>query len=212
MKHQAGDAISPLQTTGKDDTPLEDDLPLLEIDLESDRISVLVNNNNSDDITLLNAQNETYIDTPPTFQEPLVEEAVDDYCKAACVCIGQTRSEFRVDQRGFLAREFIGDESGQIIAPPWLRAHLLFSGTPSIYCRTPWTATDVRHVKMHVPMDANGQRRLCHDRRLQELCTKRKSIPPQATVRAFPAYGPLDFVALNILDPLPETNQDNQLK
>lgn len=49
VKHQAAGALSRLQTTGKDDTPPEVDLPLIAIDARSDDTKALVINASSDD-------------------------------------------------------------------------------------------------------------------------------------------------------------------
>lgn len=70
---------------------------------------MLVIDNNSGDIILLNAQTDTSIDTAPTIEELIVELAHDDYHKAGSLHIGKPNSEFTTEQQGLLVRKSVVD-------------------------------------------------------------------------------------------------------
>lgn len=126
MTHQAVDSLSHLQTTGKHDKLLGDDLHLHAIDAERDHKSILVIIAKSESIIPLNAKSETSIDTPPTLEEVIVERALDDYCKAVSLHVRHAGSGFHIDQREFLVRKSIVNESIQIVEPASLQVLILY--------------------------------------------------------------------------------------
>lgn len=92
MIHKAAGALSWLQATGEDDTPLENDLLLLAIGAKSGNTSILVINANSDNIILLKAQKKRSIKTPPTLEEPINKQTDDEYCKAVSLNVDHAGS------------------------------------------------------------------------------------------------------------------------
>lgn len=102
LKLQCASAQHHLQTTGEYDALLKDDLPLFIIDPERDNIGILVTNAISDKIILLDAQDKESVDTPPTIEKLIIEQARDDYCNTATINIGQSGSDLNNDQRELL--------------------------------------------------------------------------------------------------------------
>lgn len=58
--HYAGDALSCLQTTSKDNTPLEDGLALLALDAKRENASIFVSNAIVDVLIRLKAKRRTF--------------------------------------------------------------------------------------------------------------------------------------------------------
>lgn len=104
MKHQAADALCCLQMTSEDDTLLENSLPLLAIDAESDHTRIPVINTNSDDTILLKEEEKKPTNTFSTLEISTVKQTLDYYCKAASLNVSHARSEFCIDQQKLLAR------------------------------------------------------------------------------------------------------------
>lgn len=92
------------------------------IDVKSDNTIILAIKDSSDDIILLNAQEEVSIDTPPILKKLAIEQALDTHCEAASPNVCYAGSEFDNDQRRLLATIPIADKSVQIVAPTLLRA------------------------------------------------------------------------------------------
>lgn len=122
VKHQTADARFRLQTATEDDVPLGEDLLLLASDTESDYTSVPATKTKSDDIILLNARKKTSIDAPPTLENLIIEQALEEYCKVASLNVGHTASQFRVTQRLRLVQKSLDGESIQILVQTSLRA------------------------------------------------------------------------------------------
>lgn len=76
--------------------------------------------------------------------------------------------------------------------------------------QTSQTDTYVRHAETRILPASHGKRLTCHCRTMYELRQERKSIQTYSIAQCFPSYGPLEFVALDILRQLPKITQGNQ--
>lgn len=103
VNYQTGHALFHLETTGGDDTQLEDKLLPLAINTKSDNNSILAINASSDDSILLYAQKKNPFDTPPTLEEQTVEQVIDEHSQAAYFNVDHAGPDYHIDQRGLFA-------------------------------------------------------------------------------------------------------------
>lgn len=126
VKQEAVNALSRLQTTAEDATPVEVDLPFLAVDTESNRTSILVINAYGDGITTLNIQGGKSFVSPPTLVELAAEQALNENCKTTSLNVEHAGSELYVDHRGLLVQKSIVDKSIRNPAPISHRALILY--------------------------------------------------------------------------------------
>lgn len=108
MMLQIADTLPPLQGIGEYGTKLDDYPPLLTIYTKSDDTSILVINAYSHNIIRLNvAKKKISVDTRPTIGEQIIEQAPDEYCKAASFNVYHAGAKIHFDHCGLLVRESI---------------------------------------------------------------------------------------------------------
>lgn len=126
-KHQAADALSRICTSSDDTTPLNDDSTLPKIDAQDENSSHIgVINTNSNEKIQIYAQPDASLSTPPAEEEFVVEQALEDYRKAASFQVRQSNTDFHVDDRGLLIRKSIVDKAIQTVVSESLRNRILY--------------------------------------------------------------------------------------
>lgn len=94
--------------------------------MKGDNASILIIDADRDDIIQLNAQKEKLIDTPPTLEELMTEQALAEYCRAASLNVCDAGFKFNADQRRLHAQKSIVNDSIQIVEPTSLWARILY--------------------------------------------------------------------------------------
>lgn len=212
IKHQAADTLPRLPTTGENHTVLKDDLHVLAIETP---------NSSSSDLNKQDAFHNDYIpteatqhrsdNTPPSKSRIIAEQAIDPYSCAATLYTGTPQSEFHTDSFGILAQKSLFDELIQIVVSASLLRRMLYSchyppiaghlgqrriyDTLCCYFCLPHMASEVQHTVAKCVSCARTGSKYRHKRCLQ----------------LFPAYGPLEFVVIDVLCPFPKTRQGSQL-
>lgn len=180
---------------------------MLAVDRMSNHSNIFSLHAQSSDTIPLQARVKPSLDTPPTLEELIVEQAHDGYCKASSLHIGHSHSEFHTNQRGLLVPKSVVSESIQIVATKALRMRILYlahyppiaghPGTRRMYDTLrrnfywPHMANDVYTTVAQCASCVKNGSRHRDIRRLQ----------------LFLASGPLDFVAMDILGIIPKTKQ-----
>lgn len=116
-KHQAAESLVCIQVTGKFHAPLKEELPLFAIDVTKKHSDVIVICANSDIIIVLIVEVESSIDTSSTYIELIVEEPLEEYCKAVLLKAGHDVFKLHAYQRELIIRKSIVDESIRFDAP-----------------------------------------------------------------------------------------------
>ena len=212
--HALADGPSRMLTAGLDESYFDDDIPCLPRfsrallkarSTGSGRSEWPVPSDTVDTVCLTRRD---ALRTPISIDEMLSEQAADEYCQWARRCMdeGQGTSPFAINQHGVLVRRSQLDKSLQIVVPATLRKRLLeiahyapTSGHPgrSKMYQTmrrafywPAMSVDIHHLVEEC-----------------EPCARNR-IKGQGNVypmKLFPATKPLEFVAMDILGPLPRT-------
>lgn len=116
IKYKIADALSRIPTNEKDSTPLDDDLPLLAIDIAqppTDEYVYMLSTHKDRKIVLSGKCTETSSDAPPKESKVLEEYAKDTYYKATTHQVGCRENYFYLDHIGLLARKFTTDKATQ---------------------------------------------------------------------------------------------------
>ncbi|CAN8075930.1 unnamed protein product [Agarophyton chilense] len=161
-------------------------------------------------VTQILAQEETNV-MPVTREEFLREQAQDAYCRTLADQIGFKGSPFDVDHNGYIVRRSTLDGSLQKVVPKALRPRFLYLahyprlsghlGATRMYYTLrqqfywPHMADDVYTFV--------GQCQSC-------VRTRGGIRKHRKNLKLFPAAGPLEFVAIDLLGPLPKTKKGYQ--
>ena len=213
--HALADGASPLLTTGLDKSYFDDDIPclpryskaLLPARATGTNQSVWAQPKTEVSTVLLTRRDD--MRNPISIDEMLSEQASDEYCQWARREMDrdtQGRSPFSINQHGVLTRRSRLDGSLQIVVPSSLRKRLLeiahcaptagHPGRAKLYQTMrrafywPSMTVDIHHLVENCVA--------CAKNRMKE----QKNVYP---MRLFPATRPLEYVAMDILGPLPRT-------
>ena len=210
VKHQAADALSRLPTDGEDKAPLDDEIPVLVIQHDDEQtVSTVV---------CVHEQYETTdgpaIELPDgalTLDALIRAQKTDTFCKRIADTVDTPGSAFNYDRDGVLVRRSALDGSVQRVIPVAFRTHVLqlmhaipLAGHPG--ARRMYDTMRCEFYWPHMANDVYETVQRC------ESCaaTRGTQYTKQKHLRLFPANGPLEFVAMDILGPLPKTKQGNQ--
>ena len=219
IKHQAADALSRLETTSTDETELRDEIPTLTED-DKPPTTVLA----CFDCDELDLNDETCVCTTTdtdendsdglpsmiTDEEFIKQQAEDEYCKEAAKSVGLPGSAFSIDKHGFLVRIAPLDGAVQKVVPASLKDRILklghfppLSGHPGQ--RRMYDTMRRSLYWQHMANDINNTVERCPS------CLKHRPHPVhQRHLKLFPAKGPLEYIAIDILGPLPRTKTGRQ--
>ncbi|CDF40922.1 unnamed protein product [Chondrus crispus] len=146
-----------------------------------------------------------------TVEEFLREQAEDPFCRAAAETVGNPDSRYDVDRYGFVVRKSPLDGTLQRVVPKRLRAKILYlahhprlAGHPG-GTRMYYTLRR-EYYWPHMANDAFSTVRNC----ASCAATRRTLVRHQKDLKLFPAAGPLDFVAMDLLGPLLKTAHGNR--
>ena len=212
--HALADGPSRMLTAGLDESHFDDDIPclprfspaLLKASATgSGKSEWPVPSTTVDTVCLLQRDE---LQSPISIDEMLSEQAADEYCQWARRCMDQSQgtSPFFIDQHGLVVRRAQLDGSLQLVVPLTLRKRLLTiahnapsSGHPgrSKMYQTlrrafywPSMTVDIHHIVED-----------CEPCARNRIKGQGNTYP----MKLFPATKPLEFVAMDILGPLPRT-------
>ena len=215
--HALADGPSRLTTEGLDKSHLNDEIPclprfskhVLKPRTGDDRSEAP---SPSQEITSAMLVRNDEMRLPISVDEMLAQQSCDEYCQWARHQMDlSTESPFAIDQHGVLIRRSSLDGSLQVVVPERLRGRLL-----DIAHNAPISAHPGRSrmyqtlrrdfywpsmtVDIHFKVDNCAS---CARNRIKE----QRNVYP---MKLFPAEKPLDFVAMDILGPLPRTKHGKQ--
>lgn len=218
VKHQAADAMSRLNTTGTDQTDLDDEIPTVAAVLKGpmvhqdepnwdivpyDPTSVqdtahAVNPNDDDnDID----------DRPISTDEMIAEQKEDPTCVKYAALADNPKSHLTLQSNGLLVRHSPQDGAVQIVVPQSLRSRILYLSHYTMAAAHPQGAKmydTLRRThywpKMHKDVFKTAQN--CRPCALSRG-TRYKS---QRPLKLFAPTGPLDFIAMDLLGPFKKTD------
>ena len=218
-KNNLADGMSRMPTAAGDQRKLEDDIPCLAIlpnpmtetdptpvgglwDTEGECPFV----ENVKVLTLAEEGGEESDIVPITVEEFLQAQATDSFCQEKAKAVGDSDSQFDYDRYGLLVRKAPLDGALQRVVPKALRARLLY------LTHYPRLAGHPGGTRMYLtlrrdfywPQMGNDVHAVARDCRscAQMRGTRYKH---QKYLKLFPAAGPLEFVAMDLLGPLPKT-------
>lgn len=194
--------------------PLDDNLLILEFDAQDKNCShIPVINTNSEDIVLLIAQPDVSLNTPPMKAKIVVEQSLDKYYKSPLLQVGETNTEFQLDDRELLRRKSIIDSAIRNVVPEPLRNRILYISHFLLTAEHPgqYKMYDTLRCSYYLPHMSNDE----------HICIYYTTVAKCASyvgngnwhlhrMKLFPATGPFEFVAMDILEPPPKTTQVNQ--
>ena len=153
------------------------------------------------------AQSNTEI-VPFTVEEFLNEQATDPFCRKKAEAVGEKDSQFDYDRYGILVRKSNLDGALQRVVPVSLRARLLHT---THYPRLAGHPGGIRMYyslrrEYYWPHMANDVFMTVRD--CVSCARNRATVQKfQKFMKLFPASGPLEFVAMDLLDPLRKTTR-----
>ena len=220
-QHKAADAVSRLSTTGHDDEPIDDDLPVLAL---TDVDTTQAYGPSPDDTWLVSkvypldspreavlpqviALTRDQTDVQAISRDELIaEQREDSTCQTYMQEAQQTYSLFTVQPDGLLVRRSPHDGVVQMVVPESLQPRVLYLS------HYPLLAGHPKSSRMYDSMRRNyfWRRMLddvvqtCNDCRpcAEARGTRYKTQKP---MKLFPAGKPLEFVAMDLLGPFPTT-------
>ena len=217
-KNSVADGMSRLPTDGDDRRPIEDEIPCFLVSdgtptLEttnprplSDIWDEIPNDDYVENPEVL-ALSETDPDvTPITTEEFMAAQSNDAFCKTQAGTVGQPGSQYDYDRHGFLVRKSRFDGALQRVVPHSLRARVLYSAHYPRLAGHPGGTRMYMTLRRdfywpHMGSDAIAVARDCR------ACAQVRGTANtyQKYLKIFPAAGPLEFVAMDLLGPLPKT-------
>ena len=236
LKHQAPDALSRLTTTGMDDSPIDDEIPdwapesidALALTNEAPTTLMLVKDGTTEldddfpddpdspgeppsETRLPPSADPAVLDEPISLEELAREQKNDRYCRSVAELVGKPQSQYDVDRRGLLVRQSRIDGALQKLVPVSLRArvlhlahHPLTAGHPG--ARRMYDTLRTQFYWPHMANDVFQTVRNCRScARVRGTTYKHRRF-----LRLFPAEYPLQFVAIDLLGPLPRTTNGNR--
>ena len=148
---------------------------------------------------------------PITLQEMVAEQASDAFCQAKAATVGHSASDFFYDRHGVLVRRSTLDGALQAVVPSSLRPRVLNMAHYPKLAGHPGTRRmyDTMRRSFYWPLMANDIHKLV---RSCQSCAKAKGAKHkhQHKLKLFPAAGPLEEVAMDILGPLPKSEAGNR--
>lgn len=216
IKHQAPDALSRLPTTASDESPVLNDLPLLCVDaslvVEDPAIDDLADRPHWSKIPALPVVSASkFSETPVTTDEILDAQKTDPWCRQLAETVGSQGSQFAFNSYGLLVRLSRLDGALQVVVPPCLRARILYLGHDTALSGHPGSRRmyDTLRRTFYWPLlasDVADTVRQC----ISCARTRGTYYSHQKYLRLFPANGPLEFLALDLLGPLPTSRRGNK--
>ena len=211
-RHALADGPSRLLTDGIDKSHFNDDIPCLpryskilkgaKLDAEEAKNVIPTNR----DSTLVCATRDD-LKRPIGVEETLAEQAKDEYCIWARSQIAHgTQTQFVLDQHGVLTRRSALDGSLQMVVPESLRKRLMDVAHSAPTSAHPGRSKMYQTLRRHfywpsMTVDINQWVENCPS------CARNR-IKDQKHIykmKLFPASKPLEYVAMDILGPLPRT-------
>ena len=214
IKNQAPDALSRLPTDGTDKTPLKDDIPVLAINITKDQersIEDMCDDELDQENFAQHPPPEPQNDDPIERETFINEQRNDVECNQYANFVGLPGSQFVYDREGYLSRVSKVDGALQRVVPRSLRIRLLYlahyprlQGHPG--ARRMYDSLRQDFYWRFMANDVFETVRRCLS------CAKSKGTSKQAQrfLKLFPANGPFEFVAMDILGPLPKTSHGKQ--
>lgn len=148
---------------------------------------------------------------PPSEKENLAKQVADSHPRHAALHIGAPHSEFCADCRGILARKSLLDMSVRVVVPASQHRRILYlcSFWSTVGRPGKWRMYDTCRRKICWSYMASDVQRtvarcVCCVRTASGYCRKKRLLQ-------VPPFNLIDFVAMNIHDPSPNTQQSNQL-
>jgi len=216
IKHQAADALSRLNTQGEDEEPLEDEVPTLLIAteaVEADEHEVCVIFPAEDDELPGLPEVLPVVTDPATIKPISVEELIaaqskDEYCRKLMTESDTEGSRFSYDEEGVLIRLSPLDHAQQRVIPLRLQARVLYLSHYPLTAGHPKGSKMYDTMRRHYywPNMANDVYQTVRDCR---ACAQTRGTfyKHQRPLRLFPAAGPLEFIAMDLLGPLTKTRR-----
>ena len=147
---------------------------------------------------------------PIPIEEFLEEQSKDPFCKAKAETVGEANSNFDYDRYGFLVRRSPLDGALQRVVPKSLQARVLHAAHYPRLAGHPGGTRMYLTLRRdyywpHMANDAYATVKSCRS------CNKNRGTAAkhQKLLKLFPASGPLEFVAMDLLGPLPKTKRGN---
>jgi len=147
-----------------------------------------------------------------TVHELMTAQAEDEECQKILKTIkANPDSDYEVDERGLIVRVAPVDASVQVIIPKKLRARALFLGHHTPVAGHPGVSRQYYTMRrtMYWPQMSNDIRE-CSQR--CDACSRErvKLRTHQSPLTLFPANAPLEYVAIDILGPLPRASSGHR--
>ena len=229
VKHQAADALSRMQTNGEDASRMDDEIPCFLAEHHRDTEAI-------ETVATVICGNETLpervIDWPKpskriamegvmaiveedknveaiSVEEFLQEQARDPYCQERMEKLGleEEGAVFEIDQFGILCRRAKLDGAMQKVVPKTLRDRLLYLSHYPRLAGHPGQSTMYNSLRRQFfwPFMANDVYQMVKECR---SCAAVRGTPfrHQKFLKLFPATGPMEFVAMDFLGPLPKSH------
>ena len=144
-------------------------------------------------------------------EEFLRAQAEDAFCRFAAEAVGTPNSKFDIDRYGFLVRKSPLDGTLQRVVPTRLRPRVLYVAHHPRLAGHPgathmYYTLGREYYWPHMASDAFSTLRNC----TSCAATCRTLVKNQKDLKLIPAAGPLEFVAMDLLGPLPKAAHGNQ--
>ena len=217
VKHQLADGVSRLRTDGGDTAPVDDEVPCFAVQYDEgseallDKVHWDLPQDRPDGCHALAITPEERDAASISVEEFLRAQAEDAFCRFAAETVGTPNSKFDIDRYGFLVRKSPLDGTLQRVVPTRLRPRVLYlahhprlAGHPGA-TRMYYTLRR-EYYWPHMASDAFSTVRNC----TSCAATRGTLVKNQKDLKLFPAAGPLEFVAMDLLGPLPKTAHGNQ--
>lgn len=211
VNHNSRNALSHLPTTGKDQTVLDDDLPILAVEAQNGSILDCIKREASGDYYIPNeATQHRSKHAPLNESETIAEQTTDSYCRVFTVDIGTPQLEIHTDSHGIPVQKSSLEEFILIVVLALVRRRTLY------LCRNPPIAGHPSQWKMNdtLPHDCFGQHMACDFRYVVAQCVRCAQTGSKCrqnrSVQLLLASSPLVFIVTDNLDPLPYMQKGNQ--
>lgn len=223
------DAVSRLPTYGRCDFEVDVDLPVYIVDYPSkpwisnkvntdswdrsdwEQVTTVDKDSNTGDCWDVMAIPDSAIELI-TVDELLEAQSEDADCEKIMKIIGKTKdSDFEVDARGLIVRISPVDAAEQVVVPKKLRPRALYLGHHTPVAGHPGVSRQYYTMRrtMYWPNMMTDIRECCQrcDACGKERVTLRTH---QSPLTLFPANAPLEYVAIDILGPLPRASSGHR--
>ena len=197
--------------TDRGDTePVDDEVPYFAVQYDEEREALLdkvhwdLSQDRPDGCHALEITPEKRDAASISVEEFLRAQAGDAFCRFAAKTVGTPSSKFDIDRYGFLVRKSPLDGTLQRVVPTQLRPRVLYlahhprlAGPPGA---TPMYYTLRREYYWpHMASDSFSTVRNC----TSCAAIRGTLVKSQKDLKLFPATGPLEFVAMDLLGPCP---------